>query len=186
MLSRSAPNQVTWNDIPDNESVGKALARGARFTVAWLNNFSLELDAAQKIPMQVFLSGAPWARQFFQPTGKATGTKEGRPSISNVEELNLKSSIDAYCETLMQWLNQFSSNSGTGFNQELFTPSLLQRNTNYENALGRVVKGSARPSKDERQDMVEDIKVHMDKLRPEDVPHNGVAGLADTLWSLSI
>jgi len=186
VLSRSAPNQITWNDIPDNESVGKALARGARFAVAWLNNFSLELDAAQKIPMQVFLSGAPWARQFFQPTGKATGTKEGRPSITNVEDLNLKSSIDAYCETLMQWLNQFSSNTGTGFNQELFTPSLLQRNTSYENALGRVVKGSARPSKDERQDMVEDIKVHMDKLRPEDIPHNGVAGLADTLWSLSI
>ena len=41
-------------------------------------------------------------------------------------------------------------------------------------------------SKDERQDMVEDIKVSMDQLRPEQIPNNGVAGLADILWSLSI
>ncbi|MGB5136822.1 MAG: hypothetical protein WBN89_16815 [Prochlorococcaceae cyanobacterium] len=185
VLSRAAPNQISWNDIPDNKAVGQGLSRGARFAVAWLNNFSLELDAAQKLSMPAFLSGAPWARQFFQPTGKVSGTQGGRPSIRSTEELNLKSAIDAYSETLLQWLNQFSSNTGEGFNQELFTPSLLQRNPSYENALSRVVRGSARPTKEERQDMAEDIKVRMDKLSPEEIPHNGVAGLADTLWSLS-
>ena len=185
VLSRATANQISWNDIPDHEIVGEGLSRGARFAVAWLNNFSLELDAAQKLSMGSFLSGAPWARQFFQPSGKATGTQGGRPSIRSTEELNLKSAIDAYVETLLQWLNQFSSNTGSGFNQELFTQSLLQRNPNYDNALDRVVKGSARPTREERQDMVEDIKVQMDKLTPEDIPHNGVAGLADTLWTLS-
>ncbi len=186
VLSRSAQSRIHWNDVPDSEAVGEAMARGARFAVAWLNNFTLELDAAQKISMPRFLSGAPWARQFFQPTGKASGSQGGRPSIRSTEELSIKAAIDAYTETLLQWLNQFSSNTGTGFSQELFNPDLLQRNSNYENALGSVVRGSARPTRDERQDTIEDIKVRMDQLTPEEIPHNGVAGLADTLWSLSL
>lgn len=185
VLSRAAQNTITWNDIPDSEAVGEALARGARFAVAWLNNFSLELDAAQKVSMPTFLSGAPWARQFFQPTGRASGTKGGRPSIRDSDELNIKAAIDAYTETMLQWLFQFSSNTGSGFSQKLFSPNLLQRNANYENALGLVVRGSARPSRDEKDDMVEAVKVNMDELSREEISHNGVAGLVDTLWSLS-
>lgn len=187
VLSRAAANEITWSDIPDNETVGEGLSRGARFAVAWLNNFSLELDEAQKpsLSMAAFLSGAPWARQFFQPSGKASGTQGGRPSIRSPEELNLKTAIDAYCETLLQWMNQLSSNIGDGFRQELFSPTLLKRNASYENALSQVVRGSARPTKEDRQDMAEDIKVRMDELPHEKISHNGVAGLADTLWFLS-
>ena len=82
-------------------------------------------------------------------------------------------------------MNQLSSNTGDGFKQELFSPTLLKRNASYENALSQVVRGSARPTKEDRQDMAEDIKVRMDELPREEISHNGVAGLADTLWFLS-
>ena len=186
VLSRATQNQITWNDIPDGEIVGEALARGARFAVAWLSNISLELDAAQQISMQSLLTGAPWARQFFQPTGKTSGTQGGRPSIRNADELAIKTAIDSYAETLLQWLKQLTSNTGTGFAQELFSPNLLQRNSNYENSLAKVVCGSARPTQEERLDTVDAIKIRIDELNPEQIPHNGVAGLADTIWSLAL
>jgi hypothetical protein len=185
VLSRAGQNRISWNDIPDNEAVGEALARGTRFAVAWLNNFSLELDAAKQVSIYTFLSGAPWARHFFQPTRKATEIKGGRSSIRSSNELRIKAAIDAYTECLLQWLHEFSSNTGSGISQELFTPSLLKRNFNYDHALGMVVRGSARPRRDERHDTIEAIKLRMDELRTHQIHHNGVAGLAETLWSLS-
>lgn len=186
VLSRAAADQISWDDIPDNEVVGEALARAARFAVAWLNNVSLEVDAAQSLDMSTFLSGAPWASQFFQAGGKANGSsKTGRPSIRSSEELALKLAIDAYTETLLQWLQQCSSNTGTGFSQELFTPQRLERSTSHENDLAKVVKGSARPTQQEANDTVEAIKVRMDELRPGEIAHSGMAGLADALWRLS-
>jgi hypothetical protein len=185
VISRAAQNQITWDDIPDSETVGEGLARGARFAVAWLNNFSLELNRAQELSMPTFLSGAPWAHQFFQPSGQVSGTQGGRPSIRGSDELKLKTAIDAYGETLLQWLQQISGNIGTGFSQELLSPELLRRNNSYENALAMVVRGSARPTRNERHDTIEAIKVSMDNLSRDQVPFKGVAGLADTLWSLS-
>jgi hypothetical protein len=185
VISRTGKHQIVWNDIPDNETVGTALARGARFAVAWLNNFSFELDRAQTMTMHSFLSGAPWSRQFFQPSGQDNGSQGGRPSIRNPDELNLKAAIDAYSETLLQWLHQLSANTGSGFNQELFTPDLLRRNTSHENELASVVQGTARPTRDPQADTVEAIKVRMDDRPRESFSSRGVAGLADTLWDLS-
>jgi len=42
------------------------------------------------------------------------------------------------------------------------------------NACDASLKGSSAPNQEERQDMWKDIKVQMDKLTPEDIPHNGV------------
>jgi hypothetical protein len=183
VLSRAAQNRISWNDIPDNESVGVGLARGARFAVAWLNNFSLELERAQSMPMPTFLSGAPWSRQFFQPSGQENESRSGRPSIRNADELNLKVAIDSYSETLLQWLYQLSANTGSGFTQDLFSSDLLRRNSNHENDLAMVVRGSARPTRDEQADTIEAIKVQMDNMGREQIYSRGVAGLADTLWS---
>jgi hypothetical protein len=158
------------------------MARGARFAVAWLNNFSLELDRAQTMPMPKFLSGAPWSRQFFQPNGQDNEFQGGRPSIRNVDELNLKATIDAYSETLLQWFYQLSANTGSGFSQEIFSPDLLRRNSSHENDLAMVVRGSARPTRDSDSDTVESIKVRIDDMPKEQLASRGVAGLADTLW----
>jgi hypothetical protein len=184
LLSRQKENLISWNDIPDSDFVGAGLARGARFAVAWLNNFSLELDRAQELSMAAFLSGAPWAQQFFQISGQDRFTQGGKPSIRSTDELNIKGAIDGYCETFLQWLQQISANTGSGFNQQLFDPSLLRRNQVHENALGSVVRGSARPTLIEKEDTVEAIKVQMDNLSRDQIHHKGVAGLADTLWSL--
>jgi len=186
VLSRAAEHQISWNDLPDDEAVADGLGRGARFAVAWLNNFSLELDAAQHVSMATFLSGAPWARRFFHPSGKASGSKGGRPSIRSSEELTVKTAIDAYTETLMQWLHQLSGNTGTGFSQELFTANLLVRNPRYENALHRVLRGKARPTLAEQDDTVEAIKLQMDAMPTDQIRHGGVGGLADTLWTLCL
>lgn len=185
VLSRAAQNRIAWNDIPDSPAVGSALARGARFAVAWLNNFSLELDEAQSVSMPTFLSGAPWARHFFDARGQASGSQAGRPSIRATDELLLKAAIDAYTETLLQWLQQISANTGSGFTQDLLSSDLLRRNTNHENDLARVVLGSARPNRKQHDDTVESIKVCMDNMSHEAIANTGVAGLADTLWSLS-
>jgi hypothetical protein len=162
------------------------MARAARFAVAWLNNFSLEIDRAQQVAMPTFLTGAPWARQFFQHNARAIGSQGGRPSIRDADELTLKVAIDAYSETLLQWLQQISANTGTGFDQELFNPEVLRRNSSYENELALVVRGSARPSRQEQDDTIEAIKVQMDGLARDELPIKGVAGLADILWSLSL
>lgn len=183
MLSRAALNQISWNDIPDNEVVGMGLARGARFAVAWLNNFSLELERAQTMSMSTFLSGAPWARHFFQPNGRDNESQGGRPSIRNTDELNLKVTIDAYSETLLQWLYQLSANTGSGFTQDLFSPDLLRRTSSHDNQLAMVVRGSARPTRDAQADTVEAIKVQMDALSLQQIKTRGVAGLVDILWN---
>jgi hypothetical protein len=182
VLSRAAQNQIVWNDIPNNEIVGIGLARAARFAVAWLNNFTLELDRAQTMPMPSFLSGAPWSGQFFQPNGRDNESQGGRPSIRNSDELNLKAAIDAYIETLLQWLYQLSANTGSGFTQDLFSPDLLRRRSSHDNDLAMVVRGSARPTRDAQSDTVEAIKVQMDELSRQQIQSKGVAGLVDILW----
>ena len=136
--------------------------------------------------MATFLSGAPWARRFFHPSGKASGSRGGRPSIRASEELTVKTAIDAYTETLMQWLHQLSGNTGTGFSQELFTANLLVRNPRYENALHRVLRGKARPTLAEADDTVEAIKLQIDAMPTDLIRHGGVGGLADTLWTLCL
>jgi len=185
VLSRTEQQSMGWEDLPDNEMVGDALARGARFAVAWRNNITREINEAQKVPMRTFLSGAPWARRFFHPSG--SGTDRGmRPGIRDKEQLTVQNAIDQYCDTLLQWLNQISSNLGSGFRQELFTASLLRPSDRFENNLSRVVKGKARPRRPEASDTVEAIKVRMDQLKSDAISHRGMAGLADCLWSLVV
>jgi hypothetical protein len=182
VLSRAAQNKISWTDIPDHDTVGVGLSRAARFSVAWLNNFSLELDRAQTVPMSTFLSGAPWSSQFFHPRGLQSEAPGGRPSIRSPDEQSIKTAVDAYSETLLQWLYQVASNTGSDFKQELFNPDLLKRNSNYLYDLALVVRGSARPTRDERDDTVGSIKVLMDKLPKQQVRSRGVAGLVDILW----
>ncbi len=185
VLSRTEQQSMGWEDLPDNEMVGDALARGARFAVAWRNNITREINEAQKVPMRTFLSGAPWARRFFHPSGSGTG-RGVRPGIRDKEQLTVQNAIDQYCDTLLQWLNQVSSNLGSGFRQELFTASLLRPSDRFENNLSRVVKGKARPRRPEASDTVEAIKVRMDQLKSDAISHRGMAGLADCLWSLVV
>ena len=185
VLSRTEQQSMGWEDLPDNEVVGEALARGARFAVAWRNNITREINDAQKVPMRTFLSGAPWARRFFHPAGSSS-SRGGRPGIRDKEELTVQNAIDQYCDTLLQWLNQVSSNLGSGFRQDLFTASLLTPSDRFENNLSRVVKGKARPRRSEASDTEEAIKVRMDQLKSDAIPHRGMAGLADCLWSLVV
>ncbi|NBW63953.1 MAG: hypothetical protein EBR33_12750 [Synechococcaceae bacterium WB4_1_0192] len=186
VLSRADAQTIGWEDIPDNEIVGAGLARGARFAVAWRNNFSREINDAQKVSMPTFLSGAPWARRFFSLKASTNAnSRGGRPPIRDKEGLSIQNAIDQYCDTLLQWLNQISSNlGGSNFRQELFTPSLLTVSDYYINALNRVVQGKARPNRSGSADTVERIKVRMDRLSANAISHRGMAGLADCLWKL--
>lgn len=186
VLSRGKEDQITWEDIPDNAIVGTALARAARFAVAWTRNYSLEIDAAQNTPVIVFASGAPWIRKYFALAEESTTRSEGRPSIRSQDELALKQAIDGYAATLLQWLRQFSSNTGLGFNQELFEEEQLSNEETYANQLHSVVRGSAKPTLAERADTVDRIKVQMDQLPDSEIKFRGVAGLADSLWKLCI
>ena len=185
VLSRAEQQSMGWEDLPNDEVVGDALARGARFAVAWRNNFSREINDAQKVTMRTFISGAPWARRFFHPAG-ASNSRGGRPGIRDKEQLTVQTAIDQYCDTLLQWLNQVSSNLGSGFRQELFTASLLTPSDRFENNLSRVVKGKARPRRSTSSDTVESIKVRMDQLKSDAIAHRGMAGLADCLWTLVV
>ena len=183
VLSRAQSQVVTWQDLPDDELVGNGLARGARFAVAWRHNFSREIDEAQKLSMRSFLSGAPWVRRFFSPHNSG-GNHAGRPGIRDNTQLSIQSSINQYTDTLLQWLNQISSNVGSGFKQELFTPSLLAPADQLANNLHKIVQGKARPRRSENSDTVEAIKVAMDWLPEDQITHPGMAGLADCLWLL--
>lgn len=182
VLSRAHPQQVSWEDLPDDEIVGEALARAARFAVAWRNNISREIDDAQKISIRSFLAGAPWARRFFDPSSSASSSRGGRPNIRDKEQLAIQSSINQYVDTLLQWLNQITTNLGSGFKQELFTASLLTPTDDFENDLHKIVRGKARPHLNESADTVEGIKVKIDQLQDDAITHTGMAGLADCLW----
>jgi hypothetical protein len=181
VLSRAHQEKISWEDLPNDEIVGEAMARGARFAVAWRNNFSREIDDAQKISIRGFLAGAPWARRFFDPSGKATG-RDGRPNIRDKEQLSVQSSINEYIDTLLQWLNQITTNLGSGFKQELFTASLLYPANEFMNDLHKIVLGKARPTGDESADTVEAVKFKIDQLPDDAITHTGMAGLADCLW----
>ena len=182
VISRSNKQCVSWDDLPDDQQVGEAIARAARFAVAWKNNISLEINDAQKVSIHTFISGAPWARHFFH-LGSRDDNQGGRPGIRDQQELTIQSSIDEYCDTLLQWLNQLSSNLGSNFRQELLTASMLVASGHYEDDLSRIVKGKARPQLPEASDTVGSIKVRMDSLPSEAIPHHGMAGLADCLWT---
>jgi hypothetical protein len=184
-ISRANHDRIDWSDLPDHEDVGKGLATGARFAVAWLNNISMEIGAAQKVNMSTFISGAPWARRFFSSSGKPAGIGGKRPAIRAQEELTTRTAIDAYCEALLQWLAQLSNNTGSGFHQELFTSESLAPANRYINNLGRLVLGKARKNVPASSDTVERLKIRMDRLAPNRIKLRGVAGLADTLWQLS-
>ena len=186
VLSRGKEDQITWEDVPDNRVVGPALARAARFAVAWQKNYSLEIDSAQNTPVKVFASGAPWIRKYFSLTEELSGRSEGRPSIRSQDELALKHAIDGYAGTLLQWLRQISSNAGLGFKQQLFGEAHLTNDGTYANQLHNVVRGSARPTLEEQADTVDRIKGQMDKLPESAVKFKGIAGLADSLWKLCI
>ena len=186
VLSRSKEDQIGWEDIPDNGVVGTGLARAARFAVSWRRNYSLEVDAAQNIPVKTFASGAPWIRNYFSMTEESTSKSEGRPSIRAQDQLALKQAIDGYSATLLQWLRQFSSNTGLGFNQELFGEEQLRDEETYANQLHSVVRGSAKPTLAEHDDTVDRIKVLMDELPESKIKFRGVAGLTDSLWKLCI
>jgi hypothetical protein len=186
VLSRGKEDQITWEDIPDNGVVGTALAKAARFAVAWQRNYSLEIDAAQNTSVKIFASGAPWIRRYFSLTEESTSRSDGRPSIRSQEELALKQAIDGYAATLLQWLRQFSGNTGLGFRQELFADEQLANDETYANELHSVVRGSARPTLEERADTVDRIKVQMAEIPESAIKFRGVAGLADSLWKLCI
>ena len=115
--------------------------------------------------------------------GSRDENQGGRPGIRDQQELTIQSSIDEYCDTLLQWLNQLSSNLGSNFRQELFTTSMLVPSDRFENDLSRIVQGKARPQLPEASDTVGSIKVRMDNLSNESIPHRGMAGLADCLWT---
>ena len=183
VLSRHDRSCIRWDDLPDSNRVGEGLARGARFAVAWRNNFSHEISEAQKISMATFVSGAPWARRFFHPSGAST-SRGGRPSIRDQNQISIQTAIDQYCDTLLQWFNQISSNLGTGFKQEMLNPNLLVPSDRFENNLSRIVMGKARPRRKPNDDTVEAIKVKMDSLSSTRIKHRGMAGLADCLWNL--
>lgn len=186
VLSRGNESKITWEDLPDNGVVGTELARTARFAVAWKRNFSLEIDSAQNTPIKLFTTGAPWFRKYFSMTEESISSSPGKPSIRSQNELALKQAIDDYTSTLLQWLKQFSGNTGLGFKQELFGQDQLTNDETYANDLHSVVRGSARPTLDERSDTVDRIKVQMDELPENAIQLKGVAGLADSLWKLCI
>lgn len=186
MISRGKEDQIDWEDIPDNGVVGTALAQAARFAVAWKRNYSLEIDAAQSTPLKEFTSGAPWIRKYFSISEESITKSEGLPSIRSQEELALKQAIDGYAATLLQWLRQFSRNTGLGFKQELFTEEQLTNEETYANQLHNVVRGSAKPTLAVNADTVDRIKIQMDKLPDPEIKFRGVAGVADSLWKLSI
>jgi hypothetical protein len=181
VLSRKSPNKIVWQDIPDSGAVGLGLATAARFSVAWHNNLSLELNRAQEIPPQKFYGGAPWASQFFE-LSSGSSTQGGRPSIRDTEQLTIKAAVDTYCEVLMQWLEQISANVGSGFTQELFTPDLLRPTKTHERSLAMIVRGSARPNRSDEDDTVERIKFSIDDMNKNQISSYGVPGLVDTLW----
>lgn len=186
VLSRGNEDRITWEDVPDNGIVGSALARSARFAVAWKRNYSLEIDSAQNTPVKIFASGAPWIRKYFSLTEESSSRSEGKPSIRSQDELALKQAIDDYLATAIQWLRQFSSNTGLGFKQELFSQEHLTNDDTYANKLHNVVRGSAKPTLAEVSDTVDRIKVQMDSLPSSDIRFRGVAGLADSLWKLCL
>lgn len=187
VLSRQHPTVVTWEDIPGSSAVWAELARAARFSLAWLNNISLDLKEAQDTPLNRFVKGAPWSTQFFSLREVEKPGDNGRPNIRDRSELEIKKSIDDYTESLLQWLRQFTGNPGNGFSQQLLNNSELNRRDTHQNTLEGVVIGAARPLKGGTgtQDTVEDIKFKIDNHRKDQVANPGVAGLADILWSLS-
>lgn len=181
VLSRSQLRGVSWEDLPDDEVVGKELARGIRFALAWRNNISREIDDAQKVSIRTFLSGAPWARRFFDTSSNSSGAG-GRPSIRDKEQLTTQTSINQYCNIFLQWFNQVAGNLGTGFQQQLVTASQLTPGDTWVNDLSKIIQGKARPKPNESDDTVEAIKVVIDRLPDEEIPHPGMVGLADCLW----
>jgi hypothetical protein len=187
VLSRQHPTIVAWEDIPRSSAVGAELARATRFSLAWLNNISLDLKEAQEMPLNQFVKGAPWSTQFFSLREVDKPGDDGRPNIRDRSELEIKKSIDDYTESLLQWLRQFTSNPGNGFSQQLLKNSELNRRDTHQSTLEGVVIGAARPLRDDsgRQDTVEDIKFKIDSRRKGQIVNPGVPGLADTLWSLS-
>lgn len=177
-LSRCAQNSVTWSDLPDSVDTQRALGRGAGLAVAWRNNISLDLQAADGQSLKRFYVGAPWATRFYDSSGeeaKALGSRKDKDS---------RRAADQWAESLLAWLKQLCSSAGGSLGQNLLDPTKLEALEKHIESLdGLVCSNDSAPTYRRATD-VEDLKIQLDNRRSREPTARGTAGLLNTLWEL--
>lgn len=177
-LSRYDQDRVTWSDLPDSADIQRALGRGARLAMAWRNNISLDLQAADGQSLKRFYVGAPWATRFYDSSGEEAKTLGSR------KDKDSRRAADQWAESLLAWLKQLCSSTGGSLGQNLLDPTKLEALDKHIQSLDGLVCGNDSAPPRRRATSVEDLKIQLDNRRSREHTAKGTAGLLNTLWEL--
>ena len=163
-LSRHNQNSVTWSDLPDSVDTQRALGRGARLAVAWRNNISLDLQAADGQRLKRFYVGAPWATRFYDSSGEEAKTLGSR------KDKDSRRAADQWAESLLAWLKQLCSSASGSLGQNLLDPTKLEALEKHVESLDGLVCGNDSAPTYRRATDVEELKIQLDHRRSGNTP----------------
>ena len=177
-LNRHNQGGVNWSDLPDSAIIQRGLVRGTKLAIVWRNNVSLDLEAADGQSLKRFSVGAPWARRFYNSSSEEATT------LSSRKDKDTRLAANLWAESLLAWLKQICSSTGSALEQKLLNPAKLDvRQTHLENLADLVYGSDNGPARKWETD-VEDLKIQLDNRRVPGFNPKGTAGLLDTLWEL--
>jgi len=163
--------------FPIMRSLVRASPAEPGFAVAWLEQlqFLNSHCSPENSRWVLFLSGAPGRGSSFSPAVRPPGTQGGRPSIPSTRRTEPQVRTHRrYVETLLQVAQPVQQQHRfPASTQELFTQKFCCSAIQLFDMPGSASfeRFQARPTREERQDMVEDHKVQMEQsFTPEDNP----------------
>ncbi|WP_255020251.1 hypothetical protein [Cyanobium sp. WKJ7-Wakatipu] len=137
-ISRKTQDQLRWEDIPNGHSGIPSvthLKRAALFSYSWYHNFSLEIEAAEKVTPKKFVKGAPWFLKFFR---LGNSTSSSKPSVKDSDQQEASALLAQWSAEFLVWCGEVGR---SGDNQpELFRSENLPADSKPENIESRDYK----------------------------------------------
>lgn len=178
-ISRTNENSLTWEDLPDRDTVKRLLSKGVRFAYAWYYNFALELTSAQEMGAKKFAKGAPWFRYFFSLKEESEGNL---PILSADDQKKQADALEKWTKGFLIWAQQIAQSHRQG--EQLFrlkTLNLNAKNRSHADYLSDLIIDSPKSSKEKDRDRLDTFK---NDLADQGQKAKGVSGLAHELFRL--
>ena len=188
LISRRKTGELTWNDLPESESIKSALIQGTRFAYVWLNHIIPALEMARKVGIQRFQRLAPWFSEFFQPSLGSVGRRlipsrvQDLPDFNGAKEQEAITIVSKWCQTYNLWLSQL--HQWDGENVQLFRYQMLIPDDRHSETQGLsdLLIEDGRDKYAKSQDTVQELKASLLGNLSSHRFDRGTVGLAQALY----
>ena len=188
LMSRQGAKQLSWNDLPDQESVKAEMTNATRFACSWLFNLAQVLEEGKAIGVPTFQKSVVWFSEFFRPRqgwfgSKLTSQGEELPEFDAADQQATIEAINNWCRDYLRWLYELHQCDGDAIN--LFSEIIFadpDRKTRL-NELSSLIVGDTRDGNRRSQDTVESLTRGL-VVGDLSVPNQGTAGLARAFYRI--